>query len=285
MAVHTLMVVVHGVGHEFAQMALGSVAADQRLAVLVGLAALALIAAIHLAGTVLSRARPRQVQQTLGALFDPVQDALARGLRSQQAFGERDISPYHRVNGYPPSDQRYRELVRTDFDGWRLQVGGLVARRLSLSLEDLRRLPRQEQVTKHTCIQGWTAVASWAGVPLREVLDRCGPAPEARYVLLWAMDDKTETAAAGEHGRGFFYETIDLTLARHPQTILAYEMNGEPLPFEHGAPLRLRVESELGFKMVKWIRAIELIDDYRDVGAGRGGWREDNMFYSPTVAI
>jgi DMSO/TMAO reductase YedYZ molybdopterin-dependent catalytic subunit len=107
----------------------------------------------------------------------------------------------------------------------------------------------------------------------------------ARHVAFFAMDDKHRTAAEGEEGHGRFYETIPIELARQQQTILAYELDGKPLPVEHGAPLRLRVESQLGFKMVKWIQRIELIDDYARLGKGQGGWREDNMFYSPAVAI
>ena len=284
-AVHTFMVVLHGPGHELALMVLGSAQANQALAVGIAIVALVAIGLIHVLATRASRNRPRRVQRLLGGLLDPIQDFLARRLRSRQAFPYAEISPAFRVNGYPPAADEYREQVQNGFKDWRLEVAGLVGRPLRLSLRDLYEMPRQEQVTKHSCIQGWTGIAEWGGVPLREVLDRCEPESSARYVLVRAMDDKSSSGAEGEHGGGEFYEVIDLKLARHPQTLLAYEMNHEPLPAEHGAPLRLRVESELGFKMVKWVRSIELIDDYRCVGAGQGGWREDNMFYSPTVAI
>ena len=282
---HTALVVIHGLGHEFALMALGSSAADQTTALVVGFSALGAIALVHVLATVLSRRRPRAVQRVLTALLDPVQDLLARGLPSAQQLPRERISPFFRVNGYPPNDTIYKSLADGGFRDWRLDVGGLVEHPARLSLDDLHRMARQDQVTLHSCIQGWTAVGEWSGVPLAQVIDACGPQPGAAYALVRALDDKSETHAEGEPGGGHFYEIIDLKLARHPQTILAYELNGKPLTIEHGAPLRLRVESELGFKMVKWITSIELIDDYRKIGAGQGGWREDNMFYSPTVGI
>jgi DMSO/TMAO reductase YedYZ molybdopterin-dependent catalytic subunit len=145
-----------------------------------------------------------------------------------------------------------------------------------LSLADLRALPKQTQITKHNCIQGWSAVGEWTGVAVADVLDRCRPLAGARYLVLRGFDE--------QNGRGY-YETIDLELARHPQTILAYEMNGVALPIPHGAPCRLRVETQLGFKMVKYLRSIELVQDYRQLGDGQGGFREDTQFYGSEAAI
>jgi DMSO/TMAO reductase YedYZ molybdopterin-dependent catalytic subunit len=147
---------------------------------------------------------------------------------------------------------------------------------LALSLAELRALPRQTQITKHHCIQGWSAIGEWTGVAVADVLDRCRPLAGARYVVFRGFDEPD--------GREY-YETIDLELARHPQTILAYEMNGATLPIPHGAPCRLRVETQLGFKMVKYLRSIELVDDYRQLGDGQGGYREDTQFYGPEAGI
>jgi sulfoxide reductase catalytic subunit YedY len=133
------------------------------------------------------------------------------------------------------------------------------------------------QITKHHCIQGWSAVGEWTGVAVAEVLDRCRPLPTARYLLFRGFDEPVE-------GR-FYYESIDLELARHPQTILAYAMNGESLPIPHGAPCRLRVETQLGFKMVKYLHSVELVEDYRKVGNGQGGYREDVQFYGSEASI
>lgn len=135
----------------------------------------------------------------------------------------------------------------------------------------------------HNCIQGWTNVAEWGGVPLAAVVARARPRPEARQLVFHAFDDKGQTEGEGRFG--YFYGTLPLELATRPQTILALEMNGQPLPIEHGAPVRLRVETQLGFKMVKWIRSIEFVEDYATVGMGQGGWREDQQYYTRLAGI
>ncbi len=155
---------------------------------------------------------------------------------------------------------------------------------LRLSLADLRALPKQSQITMHHCIQGWSNVGEWAGTPMRILLDRCEPLPAARYVVFHALDEKS-VSEPDMGAKGRYYEAIDLALACDPQTILAYEMNGEPLTAPHGAPVRLRLETQLGFKMVKYLRSIELVDDYRAIGDGQGDWREDVQHYSREVGI
>jgi DMSO/TMAO reductase YedYZ molybdopterin-dependent catalytic subunit len=223
------------------------------------------------------------VQHLTGRLVDPFERVLSRSLTSRQRYTTADISPFHRVNGYPPADPGFRQLARDGFRDYRLEVSGMVERPRSLSLEDLRALPTTSQITQHNCIQGWTNIAEWGGIPLKALLESCRPTASARYVVFYAFDDKTVT---GEDGRyGAFYGTIALALADRPQTILALEMNGKPLPIEHGAPVRLRVETQLGFKMVKWIRAIELVADYTRIGMGQGGWREDQQYYANAAGI
>jgi len=159
-----------------------------------------------------------------------------------------------------------------------------VEKPITLSLSELKNLPKQSQITKHCCIQGWSAVAEWAGASLKDILKRSKPLDSAKYVALYAFDNKAQTEPDSTAG-GFFYGTIHIDLAQDPQTILAYEMNGEPLPIAHGAPLRLRVETQLGFMMVKYIKRIEFIADYKNIGQGQGGWREDHQFYSPEAGI
>jgi DMSO/TMAO reductase YedYZ molybdopterin-dependent catalytic subunit len=207
---------------------------------------------------------------------------MSRRLESKQRYSSSDVTPYFWINGLPPPDSRYRHLAAERFVGWKLHVGGEVAGPLELSLDDLRTMPRHTQITKHNCIQGWTGVAQWTGVRVQDLIDRAKINERARFVVFYAFDDKARTQHDGE---GYYYETLDLRLARSPQTLLAYEFNGEPLPVEHGAPLRLRVESQLGFKMVKWIRAITFEQDYRHIGLGYGGWREDHAYYGRVVGI
>lgn len=225
----------------------------------------------------------RRTQRLLGFMVDPFERVISRLFTSRQRFTRKDISPYHRVNGYPPAGEQYEALAANGFRDYRLSVGGLVEHPVNLSLAELRGLGDQHQVTKHNCIQGWTAIAEWAGVPLARVIEEVRPEPSARYVVFYAMDDKGLTEGEGRYG--FFYGTIPVHLAENPQTILALDMNGAPLPVEHGAPVRLRVETQLGFKMVKWIAGIEFVADVRDIGMGMGGWREDQQFYANAAGI
>ena len=146
--------------------------------------------------------------------------------------------------------------------------------RSKLSLADLRAMPPRTQITRHDCVEGWSCIGQWTGAPLREVLDAAGLKPSARYIAFFCADDLGRDM--GEEG--LYYETIDLIDANHPQTILAYEMNGAPLAVEHGAPLRLRVERQLGYKMAKYVMRVEAIDSFAALGGGRGGFWEDRGY-------
>jgi DMSO/TMAO reductase YedYZ molybdopterin-dependent catalytic subunit/thiosulfate reductase cytochrome b subunit len=281
--VHVFMVVVHGLPKELAAIVLGDENGDRRLAVGLGSAGLLAIVVLHVVITWFSLRYRRATQRLLGLVVDPMERVLSRSLVSRQRFERADISDYYRVNGYPPAGEEYRRLAATDFADYRLSVGGLVERPAELSLSDLRALGSQDQITKHNCIQGWTAIAQWSGVPLARLLEEVRPLESATHVVFHAMDDKAETEGEGRFG--YFYGTIPIHLASNPQTILALDMNGAPLPVEYGAPLRLRVETQLGFKMVKWITAIELVDDVSDIGMGMGGWREDQQYYANAAGI
>jgi DMSO/TMAO reductase YedYZ molybdopterin-dependent catalytic subunit/thiosulfate reductase cytochrome b subunit len=280
---HTFMVIIHGVPKEFAAIVLADPTADRRLALAVGLAGIFLIIVFHVVIAVLSLRYRRATQRLLGFVVDPFERAISRTLSSRQHYDAASVSAYHRINGFPPPSEAYQRLATDGFVDYRLPVGGLVARPVELSLDELRGMGLQTQVTKHNCIQGWTAIASWSGVPLRHIVDLVRPEPSATHIVLYAMDDKTLTEGEGRHG--LFYGTIPIYLATNPQTILALDMNGSPLPIEHGAPVRLRIETQLGFKMVKWIAAIDFVDDVSDIGMGMGGWREDQQFYANAAGI
>lgn len=189
-------------------------------------------------------------------------------------YGRADISPDFKANGsIDPAAADYLALKQAGFATWRLEIDGLVDRPLSLSLADLRSRPPRTQITKHDCVEGWTSIAEWTGAPLAALLDEAGLKPEARYLVFHCFDalDQTED---GDR----YYESIDLVDARHPQTILAYDMNGEALPVPHGAPLRLRVERQLGYKHAKYIRRIEAVASFDHIGGGRGGYWEDRGY-------
>ncbi len=190
---------------------------------------------------------------------------------------KQDVSPYFWPNGTMPSSKEFAELAAEDFAGYRLRIGGLVESPAILSLADLKAMPKQEQITTHFCIQGWSGVAEWGGVPMRTILDRVKPTTGARYAVFYSLAD-------GADG-GRYYDVHKIENMRHSLTILAYEMNGAPLSVVHGAPLRLRCENELGFKMVKWIAAIEFVRGFADLGAGQGGYNEDHEFYGYRMPI
>ena len=190
-------------------------------------------------------------------------------------FTEADIRQPQRPNGVTaPDDDTYKGLLANNFADWRLEVSGLVEKPLSLTREQLQNMPSRTQITRHDCVEGWSCIAKWTGTPLSLVLDQAVVKPQARYVMFHCLDT-IEQSLSGDIK---YYGTIDLIDARHPQTILAYGLNGKPLPVENGAPLRVRVERQLGYKMPKYIYKIELVDSFANVGGGRGGYWEDNGY-------
>ena len=190
---------------------------------------------------------------------------------------ETDISPHFWTNGTMPSSAEFEALVAGDFAGYRLKIGGLVELPRQLSLAELKGMEKQEQITTHFCIQGWSGVAKWSGVPMRQIMELVRPLPQARYAVFYSLAD-------GADG-GRYYDVHKISNMCHELTILAYEMNGKPVSVLHGAPLRLRCENELGFKMVKWIAAIEFVSDFAHLGAGQGGYNEDHEFYGYRMPI
>jgi DMSO/TMAO reductase YedYZ molybdopterin-dependent catalytic subunit len=204
-----------------------------------------------------------------------VQRLMQGGSAPAQEFSEADIRQPQRPNGVTnPEDAPYKALTANNFADWRLEVTGLVEKPLSLSLAQLQAMPVRTQITRHDCVEGWSCIAKWTGVPLALILDQAAAKPEARYVMFHCMD----TIERGLMGNVLYYGTIDLIDARHPQTILAYGMNGAPLPVANGAPLRVRVERQLGYKMPKYINKIELISDFAAIGWGKGGYWEDRGY-------
>ena len=198
------------------------------------------------------------------ALLSPT--ALAR------EYSEVDLSPAFRANGSTdPSAADYKAHAANGFADWKLGIGGLVEEPLELSLAKLRAMPSRTQITRHDCVEGWSCIGKWKGVPLSALLDRARLKPDARYIVFYCADNLFET---GEE-KDKYYESIGLEDAHHPQTILAYEMNDQTLPVAHGAPLRLRVERQLGYKMAKYVMRIEAVDHIGGIRGGRGGFWED----------
>jgi DMSO/TMAO reductase YedYZ molybdopterin-dependent catalytic subunit len=195
--------------------------------------------------------------------------ALAREF--QPSAISADFKPNGSTN---PGNPDYQGQVAKGFADWKLVVDGLVERPLSLSLADLRALPSRTQITRHDCVEGWSSIAKWKGARLGPLLDRAGLKPNARYIVFHCADELEQTL----DGTGQYYESIDLIDAYHPQTILAYEMNDRALPVPHGAPIRLRVERQLGYKQAKYVMRLEVVDDFSKISRGKGGFWEDRGY-------
>ena len=221
--------------------------------------------------------RHARVVQKIGEFMMWPFNALTEWWDPNSQLTEKDISPYFWPNGTMPKSAEYDALVADGFKGFALRVGGLVEAPKVFSYAELKAMPKQEQITTHFCIQGWSGVAKWGGVPMRHILELVRPTSDARYAVFYSLADGSDT--------GRYYDVHRISNMRHDLTILAYEMNGAPVSVLHGAPLRLRCENELGFKMVKWIAAIEFVHDFADLGAGQGGYNEDHEFYGYRMPI
>lgn len=197
-----------------------------------------------------------------------VQALLAPSSAMAKEYTEADLSPVFRSNGTAmPTTEAYQSLLANGFRDYRLQVGGLVDRPLSFSIDDLKQIEQVAQITRHDCVEGWSAIGKWHGIRLSHVLDKVGVKSNARYVVFHCYDEMDP----GEP----YYESVDIPEARHPQTLLAWGLNNQPLPIKNGAPLRLRVSRQLGYKQAKYIARIELVDSFAHIAGGKGGYWED----------
>ena len=186
-------------------------------------------------------------------------------------FTAADLSPVFRANGTRmPGSPEYAAHAANRFADWRLAVDGLVARPLSLSLAQLGAMPARTQITRHDCVEGWSAIGQWTGTPLKLLLDAADLKQSARYIVFHCADSFGATP---------YYESIDLIDAFHPQTMMAWALNGHLLPVQNGAPLRLRVERQLGYKHAKYVQRIEAVASLAGIGGGKGGYWEDDHDY------
>lgn len=186
-------------------------------------------------------------------------------------YRDADVDTDFRVNGLAtPSDATYSELVKTGFSGYRLVADGLVERKLAIPLAQLAVMQRVTQTTRHDCVEGWSAIGKWSGVRLSDLLDIVKPSASARYVVFHCYDKDDQGTP--------YYESLDLHQARHPQTLLALTLNDKPLDADHGAPVRLRVPTQLGYKSAKWVNRIEVVADFSAIGGGNGGYWEDSGY-------
>jgi len=171
-------------------------------------------------------------------------------------FNRSEVSKVVPVSGPQPKTDPYQRLLAGGFADWRLTIDGLVARPSSFSLEEIKRMPTRSQITHQACEEGWSFIAEWTGVPLSYVLNLVGVSEKAKFVVFHPFDEA--------------WDSLDLPDAYHPQTFLAYNLNGRDLPADHGAPLRVRVARQLGYKSVKYLQKLTLVDSMKNVGDGRG---------------
>ena len=249
---------------------------DSWSGVLVFVPAMALVAVTWWLASPFTLRHARLVQR-IGAILARPFNSVTQWWDPTSQLTEQDISPYFWPNGTMPASAEFEDLVKNGFAHYRLRIGGLVEKPAAFTYAELKAMPKQEQITTHFCIQGWSGVAKWGGIPMRHLLDQVKPTADARYAVFYSLAD------GGDGGR--YYDVHSIANMRHELTLLAYEMNGAPLSVLHGAPLRLRCENELGFKMVKWVAAIEFVHDFADLGAGEGGYNEDHEFYGYRVPI
>ncbi|MBP0615329.1 molybdopterin-binding protein [Jiella mangrovi] len=217
----------------------------------------------------------RDVLETANSLTYRVQRMLLGSDDLAREYSPSEIRQPQRPNGTTnPGDVDYRQLAADNFASYRLKISGLVEKPAQFSLDELRAMPSRTQITRHDCVEGWSCIAKWTGVPLAALLDEVRPTAPARFVVFDCFD----TMENGFAGPIRYYESIDLADARHPQTILAYGLNDQALPVSNGAPLRVRVERQLGYKMAKYIRKIALVDSLSAYGQGNGGYWEDRGY-------
>lgn len=218
----------------------------------------------------------RDVLDSAEALTLNAQRTLSSRNSLAQEFSESDISARFRANGSTnPDDPAYQKLAADGFKNWHLDVTGLVEHPLQLSLADLRAMPARTQITRHDCVEGWSCIGKWTGAPLSLVLQRSGLKANAKYIVFYCADTLGESLDAASNE---YYESIDLIDAFHPQTILAYDMNGAPLGIPYGAPLRVRIERQLGYKMAKYIMKIEAVESFRHIAGGNGSYWADRGY-------
>jgi len=241
-------------------------------------------AAIGLGSVALYSARGLSETQWLPKLLDRAEGLTKRAQRliagkwsMAPEFSKADLSPVFKANGtLDPGTPAYQAMAANGFRDWRIPVGGLVAHPFSLSLDDLKAYPSRTQITRHDCVEGWSCIGEWTGAPLRLVLAKVDPLPKARYVVFYCADPMSDTTDGSTPP--YYYESLDLLEAFHPQTILAYAMNGAPLGVPHGAPVRLRCERQLGYKHAKYVERIELVESFEHINGGKGGYWEDQGY-------
>jgi DMSO/TMAO reductase YedYZ molybdopterin-dependent catalytic subunit/thiosulfate reductase cytochrome b subunit len=269
--IHVTLVAATGLVRNMNHITVGTDNPSNKIGLYIGIAILLFTIAFFFFAHWVSWNRPRWVQRTSAFINGNLWLLTINKLKPSSSYKKEDISPYFWPNGKLPTSDVWKDLVKTNYKDYKLKVGGLVENPVELSLDEMMKLGKEQQITMHHCIQGWSGIAEWGGLPIKAIVDLVKPHPSVTTVVFYSF-------GAGLYG-GVYYDTHTLDNCLKPGSILAWEMNYAPLPEVYGAPLRLRVENQLGYKMVKWIERIEFVESHEKVGKGYGGKNEDDEYF------
>jgi DMSO/TMAO reductase YedYZ molybdopterin-dependent catalytic subunit len=270
LAAHVGLVVMTGFVRNMNHIAIGRDDTGS-MGMTVGLIAIGLVVLSWAMFHLVAWSYPRAMQHAYDSVGRLTHWNVLSRLKPDERFTPKDISPFFWTNGRLPVSSEWKQLAAGGFRDFRLKIGGLVESPTELSLEDLRALGKEEYISTHHCIQGWSGIAQWGGLPLKRLIEIAKPKPEAKVIAFYSYG---EALYGGE-----YYDTQTIETALSARCLLAYEMNQAPLPAAYGAPLRLRVENQLGYKMVKWIERIEFVETEKTLGKGEGGKNEDDEYF------
>ncbi len=269
--IHVTLVAATGLVRNMNHITVGTDNPSNKIGLYIGIAILLFTIVFFFFAHWVSWNRPRWVQRTSAFINGNLWLLTINKLKPSSSYKKEDISPYFWPNGKLPTSDVWKDLVKTNYKDYKLKVGGLVENPVELSLDEMMKLGKEQQITMHHCIQGWSGIAEWGGLPIKAIVDLVKPHPSVTTVVFYSF-------GAGLYG-GVYYDTHTLDNCLKPGSILAWEMNYAPLPEVYGAPLRLRVENQLGYKMVKWIERIEFVESHEKVGKGYGGKNEDDEYF------
>jgi DMSO/TMAO reductase YedYZ molybdopterin-dependent catalytic subunit/thiosulfate reductase cytochrome b subunit len=273
---HVTMVFLTGFASNMNHIVIGA-NNSQRFGMYIGITGLVILLLLNVMANWASWLFPRVVQRVGNALVNPVIRLLLGGHAPRAEYTRADISSFFWPNGRMPTSEKWKALATNGYKDYRLRIYGLVENPVDLSLDEIKAMGEKTQITLHHCIQGWSGIAEWGGLQMLELMKLVRPLPEARAVLFYSFSEGA--------GGGQYYDSHPIENMHHPQALLAYEMNYQPLNDVHGAPLRLRAETQLGFKMVKWIESVEFAKDVKQIYKGEGGYAEDNEFFDSMADI
>jgi len=269
--IHVAMVAATGLTRNMNHITVGTDNPSSYAGLYIGLGIVLFTVAFGFLAHWISWQRPRSLQYSEAAINGTLWRNSINKFKPNVNYKQKDISPYFWVNGKMPVSDEWHNLAVNDFKDYRLKIGGMVENPVELSLEELKKIDLEQNITMHHCIQGWSGIAEWGGIPIKALVALVKPHSSVTTVVFYSFGE-------GMYG-GMYYDTHSLDNCLKPESILAWEMNYKPLSEIHGAPLRLRVENQLGYKMVKWIDKIEFVATYEHIGKGFGGKNEDDEYF------